>query len=449
MGANQPHGYHCGMAAFANSADLRAERDLLARLVAFPSVSRESNAPIAGFLANRLEEAGCRVFRHAYDDGRKVNLLAIRGRSDADPPTTNAAQRGVAGGVRIGGGLLLSAHLDVVPAEEPDWTGDPFKLTERGGRFVGRGTADMKGFVALAACALAAQRDDALRRPLMLLLTADEEVGSLGAQAFLRDWRGEWPLPESVIVGEPTGLRIVRMHKGHLRAQVLVRGRPAHSGYPQLGVNAIERAAPMLAALAALAAEMREERTETSGHFPECPFPVLNLGVIHGGAAVNVVPDRCELLFGLRLLPGQGSEPYLERVRNALASPASPPPAGRNADARGRLQTGPTKNSEGRLQTGPIDPPALEVLNESPPMLCDPQSLVHRTLAALLEQSETLGVSFASDAGMLARAGLNCVLWGPGRIEDAHRADESLDIAQWAEARSWLDRFITRFCVQE
>lgn len=380
------------------------DRALLERLVRFPSVGHESNAAIAEFIADYLERAGCRVQLLPYQPAGAppgVNLLAWRG------PASD-------------GGLTLCGHMDVVPAGEPGWISDPFTLTERHGRFFARGSADMKGFVALAINLLAGTPDAALRRPLALLLTADEETGSLGAQAFARDRRARELLPRSVIVGEPTELRVVRMHKGHLRARVHITGRAAHSGCPHLGESAIERAGPVLLALTQLAAELRRERAATSAFFPECPYPALNVGVIRGGRAVNIVADSCELLTGLRLLPGQRSEDYVQRMHEALERLP--------ADIRAAVR--------------------LELLNDSPPLLCDAAAPVCAQCTRLLGQHETVGVPFASDAGTLAAAGLDCVLFGPGQIENAHRANESLDIRQWHRARQWLDRFIRNFCVE-
>jgi acetylornithine deacetylase len=380
-------------------AGLLDDRELFARLIAFDSVSRNSNVPIADFVADYLEQAGCRVWRQTYDDGRKVNLLIRRGPERA-------------------GGLLLSGHLDVVPADEPGWESDPFELVERGGRLYGRGTADMKGFVALATNRLAALRDDELERPLALLLTADEETGTLGAKVFAEAWRSEFPLPDQAVVGEPTGLRVVRMHKGYLWARVTVAGRAAHSAYPKLGDNAIERAGDVLSILRALARELSAERNETSEFFPECPSPSLNVGVIAGGTAVNVIPEGCTIEFSFRVLPGQQSDDFARRV-------------------------------EARLATLPEDVRAavrFEVISDSPPMLCDARAPVYTLVAELLGQRNTFGVSYATDAGSLQKLGIQCILFGPGRIEEAHQANEYVELDQWRAGRQWLGRIVARCC---
>ncbi len=374
-------------------------RELFARLIAFASVSREPSAPIVEYVAGLLERAGCRVHRFPYDHGRKVNLLAVRG------PKTE-------------GGLLISGHLDVVPADEPEWRADPFVLREADGHFVGRGAVDMKGFVALAIAALIRASDAELRCPLAMLLTADEEVGSRGAQAFLRDWDGRDALPRSVLVGEPTNQRVVRMHKGHLRMRLVATGRSAHSGYPHLGDNAIERAARAIATLSQFAQRLKSERADTSAYFPECPHPALNIATIAGGRAANIVPDRCEILLGMRLLPGQDPAQWFERTRTALDELA---PQDRAAVA-------------------------LELDNDSPPMLCPETAPVCAAAMRLANQSETLGVSYSTDAGVLSRQGFECILLGPGDMERAHKPEEALPIDAWNAFRPLLDRLIGAMC---
>lgn len=377
------------------------EHALLQRLVAFPTVSSTATAALADFISDYAAGAGLHVWRQNYEEGRKANLLL---RAGPEAP---------------GRGLLLCGHLDVVPAGEPDWCSDPFQLTEKDGRLCGRGAADMKCFVALAIAALGARGGIRLRAPLWLLLTSDEEIGAIGAQRFA-DSEKAAELPRDAIAGEPTGLGLVRMHKGHLKLRLAIRGVPAHSGLPHLGVNAIELAGSVIRRLAALATEWHSVRNEQSVHFNDCPYPVLNLGLIQGGSAVNIVPAECVLDIGIRLLPGQTSERALEEVRVALGELPM--------QVRAALE--------------------LTTVNDNPPLLCSQDAPVNRSLAALLGQPQSRGVSFASDAGVLAKLGLNCVLWGPGDMADAHRANESIAVSQLDAARTMLDRIVHQFCVE-
>lgn len=378
-------------------------RELLTRLVAFPSISGRAPTAIFDFIADFLGDSGATVHRFRAPGSPRENILASRGPDSTD-----------------GSGLLLSGHLDVVPADEPGWLSPPFELTERGGRLYARGSADMKGWVALACHEFARIRDDDLRHPLKLLLSSDEEVGSLGVQDFVRQVAaGETGLlPRSVLVGEPTAGQIVRMHKGHLKGRITVAGKPAHSGFPHLGVNAIEHAGAILAALTTLTAQLRDERAETSTFFPDCPYPVLNLATIQGGSAVNVVPERCVIDFGLRLLPGQPTAPFIDRIRTAIDR--LPEPVRRAT--------------------------TLEIVNDNVPMLCRPDAPILKIVRGISDAPEPVGASYASDAGWLSTLGLDCILFGPGDIRDAHRANESIDIAEWTAGGKTLARIIDAFC---
>ncbi|MFO0838220.1 MAG: acetylornithine deacetylase [Phycisphaerae bacterium] len=384
---------------------ITSDADLLAQLVSFDTTSNKPNTSLIDLARNLLQSAGCETLQMTDPSGGKHNLLARRG-PDVD------------------GGLLLCGHVDCVPAGEPGWESDPFTLTRRDGRLIGRGAVDMKAFVALALRRMCEARPENLCRPLFLLLTHDEELGSLGAARFAREWRElgiPWRLPRDVIVGEPTGLRVVRMHKGHLKLRIDVRGRAAHSGYPHLGENAIERAGHVVVALARVASDWRSERIANAEHFPECPHPVLNVATIHGGSAVNIVPERCVMELGIRLLPGQQSETAIAEVRAAISTLPSP------------------------IRAAAV----IELIGDNPPMLCDSSANVNRVLSRMLGQTETVGVSYASDAGWLTTIGLNCVLWGPGSIENAHQANEFIAVEQFESGGHWLDRIIEQFCVSE
>jgi acetylornithine deacetylase len=306
--------------------------------------------------------------------------------------------------------------MDVVPAEEPDWGSDPFTMLDAGDRYVGRGTADMKGFLALAANRLAALAAAKLRHPLVLLFTYDEEVGTLGARRFKETFAHPERLPRSMVIGEPTELRVVRAHKGMLRLRLAFSGRAAHSGYPHLGQSAIEPAAQAVAALAALRRTMETERPPNADLFPAVPFAALNIGTVSGGVAANVIPDRCEMQLGIRLLPGMTAKAMVERVRLTVQEAVS-------------------------------EPFLLETLTESPAMILQAGAPILRTLGEVTGQHEPHSVMFASDAGWLQNAGFDCVLFGPGNIEVAHQANEFLPAEQFRRAGEILDRLIRQTCL--
>lgn len=391
------------------------DAELLARLIAYDTTSRNSNLPLSGFLADYLDRPGVTVRELRSPDGGKANLF-VRVGPPLDP---DADERR---------GLVLSGHMDVVPADDVDrWTSDPFTLTDRGDRWVARGSADMKGFLALASNLLREQDPDRLRHPLVLLFTYDEEVGCLGAGHLRATW-GVDPgtdeaLPRAAVIGEPTGLAPVRVHKGHLKLRLTFPGVSAHSAYPHLGVNAIEAAAEGVRALVALKDELADERVPSSIHFPDAPYAALNVGTVRGGVAVNVVPDRCVAELGVRLLPGMDAHEVEARVRAAVGAvpedSASDP-----ADRR----------------------PTVEVLSVSPPLITDDGARIVDALLEATGQPAAGAVSFATDGGWLAEMGMDCAIWGPGSIEVAHKPDEFVPKAQMARAREISTGLVRRFC---
>lgn len=379
-----------------------SDADLLRRLVAFDSTSHRSNLPIADFICDYLDRPGVRIQRNPSPDGTKANLVIAIG-PDA------------AGGVPRG--LVLSGHMDVVPAEEPEWESDPFALTESDGRYLGRGACDMKGFLALAINRARALDPAALAVPLVLVLTYDEELGTLGAKHFAETFPTPHVLPRSAVIGEPTSLRVVRMHKGYLKLRVTLTGRAAHSGYPHLGQNAVEPAGRAIVALSELRRALEGERPANSEYFPEVPYAPLNVARVRGGVAINIVPDRCVIELGIRLLPGMARDAAVDRVRQALA----------------------------RALGG--TPFTLEMIGESPPMLLPEDAPIHRTLCQELGQPQTASVSFATDAGWFQTVGLDCVIWGPGSIEVAHQPNEFIPVAEFERGGTLLDRVIRRGCL--
>ena len=372
--------------------------ELLGRLVAFDTTSDRSNVPLADFLCEYLDLPGVRLERLPSPDGRKVNLVIEAGpepRSERD-------------------GLTLCGHMDIVPAGE-GWTSDPFALTRVGDRLIGRGACDMKGFLAVAAN-LMAKATPGLCQPLALLLTYDEEVGTVGARRLAETWPDAKRLPRATIVGEPTRLRVVRAHKGIVELRVTVTGRSAHSGYPHLGRSAIEPATRIAVALSELRERLAAERPAGHEDFPEVPFVPLNIGTMRGGTAPNVVPDRCELALTFRPLPGDDGEALTRRVRDTVRAAAGDAPV------------------------------EIAVIALSPAMATPVTAPVMRELMAAANEHDTVTMSYATDAGWLCRVGLDCAVYGPGDIALAHRPDESVPIEDLERARRVLEQVIRRLC---
>lgn len=372
-------------------------------MVAFDTTSRNSNLSLAEFVCDYLDRPGIRVTRNASADGRKTNLVIQAG------PDTNPEVRD---------GVVLSGHMDVVPADEPDWISDPFTLTKSADRLIARGACDMKGFLALAVARIAAIDPGSLTEPLALLLTFDEEVGTLGAKHFVETRPTEVILPRRVVIGEPTGFSVVRMHKGHLQLSLELTGRAAHSGFPQSGDNAIEPMALVVGALAGLRTELEGEASEHSAHFGTVPFVTLNVAQIHGGSATNVIPDRCRLDMGIRLLPGMASGLMVDRVHSVI---------------------------ENALKGRPFE---LALVSESPPMLLPEDNALYRTLCGAVGQMETRSVYFATDAGWLSGADFDCVIFGPGNMDTAHKPNEWISTGDMARGEELVGNIVRRYCSQ-
>lgn len=387
-----------------STQELLSDAELLSRLIAFDSTSRYSNVPIADFICDYLDRPGIRIERNFDATGDKVNLVVTVG-----PPTGPSRQ-----------GLMLSGHMDVVPAEEPEWQSDPFEMVRKDDTFVGRGTCDMKGFVALAINAAARADGPRLKAPLALVLTFDEELGTIGARHFMETWpHGDKPLPRRGIIGEPTSLQVVRMHKGHAKSTLTVKGTPAHSGYPHLGHNAIEASARAIVALSDLRRRLEQETGENSPFFGEVPFVALNVATVHGGSAINIVPDSCVVELGYRILPGMKEEDFAARIRRTLDTAL-----------------------DGEEWS-------LVPLNHSPPMLLGDDHDLYRQVCALRRQTETVSASYATDAGWLQESGFDCLLYGPGNIAVAHKPNEWVPIAELEQCARDLETLVQRYCMDD
>ncbi|HEX9691350.1 MAG TPA: acetylornithine deacetylase [Gemmatimonadales bacterium] len=378
-----------------------SDKELLARLVAFDTTSELSNRPLVDFVAAYLDGPGVKVVTHPSPDGRKAGLVAMCG------PATDPGRRD---------GVMLCGHTDVVPADQRAWHSDPFQLVEHQGNLVGRGTCDMKGFLALAINLMHRARHRALARPLALLLTYDEELNTTGVREFLATWPAERVLPRDVVVGEPTELEVVHAHKGMLDLRLDVEGAAAHSGYPHHGRNAIEPAARAITALGTLRQELERERPANASTFAEVPYAALNVGTVRGGVAVNIVPDGCTVGFSIRLLPGMDRADTVNRVQAVV--------------------------EQALAQT----PHRIRIVSESPPMYTEADATVITDLLTLTAKSAPGTVSYATDAGWLQTAGHRCAIFGPGSITVAHKPNEYLPREQFEAAATILTRLVTRRC---
>ncbi len=370
--------------------------ELLARLVGFDTTSHKSNLPLIRFVEDYLLQHG--VVSHIVPsaDGRKAGLYATVGPAHAS-------------------GVALSGHTDVVPVDGQQWTTDPFIVAERNGKLYGRGTADMKGFLA---CVLAAV-PDFLRRPLAvpihLAFSYDEEIGCLGVRPMIAEFGTRLVKPRMVFVGEPTSMSVVDSHKGPVRWHVHIKGRAAHSSMAPLGVNSIAIAGKILRELADIEHELKL-RPQDQRFDP--PYATLQVTRIDGGTATNIVPVSCHLDFDVRAIPGVDIAAIDRRVR-AFANNACVPEMRKVAPEAG------------------ID---MVIANQVPPFAAGVQSEAVALALKLAGQNETHAVSYATEAGLFQVAGSPSVVIGPGDIAQAHTADEWIAKDQIDKCSAFLGR---------
>lgn len=372
-------------------------RAILSDLIAWPTVSADSNLDMIAHIANLLSDLGARVDVMADDSGTKANLFATLG-PEGD------------------GGLVLSGHTDVVPVTDQEWTTDPFRAVEREGRIYGRGSCDMKGFIA-AVLAMAPDFATApLRRPLHFAFTYDEEVGCIGGRALVEQLKARGIRPAMAIVGEPTGMQVIEGHKGCCEYTVRFHGLEGHGSAPDRGVNALEYATAYVSHLLSLRAQLRE-RTPPDNRF-DPPWTTINIGRLSGGVAHNVIASRAELDWEMR--PVQDSDRLFVKREMARCCTEDLLPEMRATFPEAMIET---------LVVGEV--PGLEPMPEN-----DARDLV----MALTGENDAGLVAYGTEAGLFQEMGMSVVICGPGHIEQAHKADEFVSIAELEKCLAFLDR---------
>jgi acetylornithine deacetylase len=380
----------------AGETRLAEAKTLLARLVAFESVSDSSNLPLIDFVEGYLREHGVASRRAPNRAGDKAAILATIG-------------------PRVDGGVVLSGHTDVVPVEGQPWSSPPFALREASGRLTGRGACDMKGFDACVLAMAPAFRDARLKRPVHIVLSYDEEITCLGSLDVIARFGADEPLPAAAIVGEPTMMKVADAHKSVATFRTVVTGHEAHSALPMLGANAIAAAADIVSEIGRLA-RAYEEGPLDPRFTPPCS--TLHVGMIRGGTARNILARECVFNWELRGLPGVTTASALAKVQAFVDTVATP-----------RLT---------RFVSGPSIATTIEV--DVPPLAAEAGSAAEALALRLTRSNQAIAVSFATEAGHFQAAGLPTVVCGPGSIDQAHKADEFVDEAQLAGCLAFLER---------
>ncbi|MGC3894902.1 acetylornithine deacetylase [Pseudomonas urmiensis] len=375
----------------------QSSRDLLARLIGFATVSRDSNLELIGFIRDYLAGLGVDSELFHNREGTKANLFATIGPLDK-------------------GGVVLSGHTDVVPVDGQAWTVEPFRLSERDGRLYGRGAADMKGFIASVLAAVPAFLAQPLKTPVHLAFSYDEEVGCLGVRSMLAALQERAHKPRLCLIGEPTELKPVLGHKGKLAMRCQVQGAPCHSAYAPYGVNAIEYAARLIGKLGEIGEVLAQDQ---DARF-DPPFSTVQTGLIKGGRALNIVPEECEFDFEVRALPGFEAQAVADQLQSYAQAQLLP-----------RMRA-----------VNPASDIRLQPLSAYPGLATPAQSEAAQWVALLSGSTEFGTVAFGTEGGLFDQAGIPTVVCGPGSMEQGHKPDEFVSVEQLAGCDAMLRRLV-------
>ena len=374
-----------------------SSRELLDRLIGFATLSRDSNLELIAFIRDYLAELGVQSELFYNPERTKANLFATIGPLDR-------------------GGVVLSGHTDVVPVDGQAWTMEPFRLTERDGRLYGRGTADMKGFIASVLAAVPVFLRRPLNMPVHLAFSYDEEVGCLGVRPMLAALAERPHKPRLCLIGEPTELKPVLGHKGKLAMRCNVKGAACHSAYAPYGVNAIQYAARLIGRLEEIGSELAQPEHHDERFDP--PFSTVQTGVIKGGRVLNIVPAECEFDFEVRALPGFNAEQVSDKLQTYAEAELLPKMRAVQNDTDIRLQP----------------------LSAYPGLATSPDSEAARLLALLSGSSDFGTVAFGTEGGLFGEAGIPTVVCGPGSMDQGHKPDEFVSLEQLAGCDAMLIR---------
>ncbi len=375
--------------------------EMLARLVSFDTTSRNSNLDLIGAIRAYLDAHGV-LYRVSHDPtGTKANLHAVIGPA-------------------VAGGIALSGHVDTVPVDGQDWSGDPFTLRQHGGRLFGRGAADMKGFVAACLAAVPDLQAARLARPVHLFITYDEEISCDGARVLIEDMQAGGLMPAMCIVGEPSGMQPILAHKGRLALQVEVRGVPGHSSEPARGANAIHAAAEAIGWITAEARRFAAEGPFEDGFDP--PHTTLQVGTIEGGSALNIIPGTARFQMEWRTIPADDFFRELDRLRAHVAQEIEP----------------------AMKHAGPDAGFTFQVMNWIPGLSLPPGHELAGLVRQITGSNATGKVSYGTEAGLYQQAGIPTIVCGPGHIAQAHQPNEWIAQDQLAACDAFIRRLAGR-----
>lgn len=373
--------------------------EMISKLVSFDTVSFKSNLKLIDAIQSDLESQGIVCNRVYNTDRTKANIYATIG-------------------PMVAGGVVLSGHTDVVPVENQSWTYDPFKLANENGKLYGRGATDMKSFVAIALSLVPDMLKADLKRPIHLAFSYDEEPGCLGAPSMIEDMVKNLPAIDAVIVGEPTNMKVASSHKGVYSAQTTFKGLEAHSSQTDKGVSAIHFAVRLMAELDEIADELKQNPVKDTTMVP--PYSTLNMGIVNGGIASNIIARDCMFTWDYRYMPGEDPHVVLDRIDN--------------------------KASLLQAQMREFYPDAAIEFEKAtiPSLRPEASGAAEELCRQLTGENSTIEVPYGTEAGQFQERGYSTVVCGPGSIDQAHKPDEYIELGQVKLGIEFVQRLIER-----
>ncbi len=378
--------------------------DMIRRLVAFDTTSRNSNLELIGYVRDYLGDLGveCRLVHDGT--GAKANLYATLGPQDRP-------------------GIALSGHTDVVPVDGQEWSSDPWAITERDGKLYGRGTCDMKGFVGIVLTFVPEFLRRGLATPIHLALSHDEEVGCIGVRSLIEVLKDMPIKPQACIVGEPTSMKVMVAHKGKKSVRCNVHGFECHSSLAPTGVNAIEYAAEVIAHLRGMARRIAKEGPFDPAY--DVPHTTVHTGIVQGGTALNIVPKDCHFDFEFRHIAEDDPERLFAEVKG-FAEEKLLPEMRRNFAGAGF---------------------SWRELSRIPGLATRDDAEIVELAKALSGSNSTGKVAFATEAGLFQEIDIPTIICGPGSIDQAHKPDEFVSLDQVAQCEAFMRRLMDRVCI--
>ena len=382
-------------------SDITLQRQWIDRLIAHDTTSSKSNLPLIDDVAAYLEEQGVETFRVMNDDETKSNLYAIIGPA-------------------IEGGVVLSGHTDVVPIDGQDWDTDPWTVTEKDGKLYGRGVADMKSFSAIALSLVPEMLEADLKRPIILALSYDEEIGCLGAPRMIAKIAEKAPKPSAVIVGEPTNMKVINGHKGIGSFRVKVTGYTTHSSQTDRGVSAVEAAAKLITKITDMRAARARAADQDSPFDP--PYSTMTVNVVNGGTQLNIMAAEATFDWDLRVVPGDSRQDIIDEFTD--------------------FAKGVETEMRAKAPGCKID---IETMTDAPSLKPEDDNAAAADLAKAITGHNSMDVvAYAAEAGQFQEAGFSTVICGPGSIDQAHQANEFITLEQVRAGTEFQRRLIER-----